>query len=396
MPAPLDLDAIEAVAAEFGNSRTLPADAYRSADVFAWERETIFESGWVCVGRTDDLALPGQLRAIDHGGESVLLARDQDGTLRAFSNVCRHRGHILVEPGDAIDARQIRCPYHSWAYRFDGELRTAPLLTQTDDFEASQWGLVSIRAGTWMGWAFLDPSGVAPDLTATFGNASELLARYEPERLRLGARHAYEVKANWKLVTENYHECYHCTSIHPELCEVTPHDSGADHQPTGLWCGGTMYLKDHASTMSLSGESLGVAFRLLEDGHLREVVYVGLWPNLLVSAHPDYVMTHRIVPLAPDRTFIECDWLWAPDSFEADGFSTDYATDFWDITNKEDWTACEQVQRATVNRGFRPGPLSPMETTMYQFLGLVAKAYLDRPMTPPTVPHNRLYKLTDV
>ncbi len=386
--APLDPLAVADVMLPFGESRTLPAAAYRSQELFDWEREEIFNRSWVCLGRTSELLGPGQLRAIDHGIETVLLARSVDGEIKAFSNVCRHRGHPLLEVGEAIDARQIRCPYHSWAYRLDGTLRTAPTLTQTTDFDPTQWPLQSLRVGEWLGWLFLDMSGEAPDLDQTFGNLPQYLSPYEPERLVTVARHSYEIAANWKLVVENYHECYHCTSIHPELCQVTPPDSGDDIAPTGLWCGGTMVLKDHAMTMSLTGESGGVNFRNLGPGQDRDVLYIGLWPNLLVSPHPDYVMTHRMVPLGPGGTFIECDWLFAPESIEAAGFDPAYAIDFWDITNREDWTACENVQRGTANRGHRPGPLSPWESTIYQFLNMVGQAYQGAEVRPPLMPES--------
>ncbi len=390
--APIDPAAVEAILAPFGDSRTLPAEAYTSHELFDWERRSIFAGTWTALGRLDDLLAPGQLRGIEHGGESVLLARDGEGAATVFSNVCRHRGHPLVDIGDPIDARQIRCPYHSWAYRLDGSLRTAPMLTQTDDFDPTEWGLVAIRADVWLGWLFVDLSGTAPSLSETYGNLADLLSPYEPERLVTVARHSYEVTANWKLAIENYHECYHCTSIHPALCEVSPTDSGSDYQPTGLWCGGSMDLKDHAATMSLTGESGGVMFRGLPEHRTRSVLYVALWPNLLVSAHPDYVMTHRLVPIAPDRTHVECDWLWAPESIVGDGFDPAYATDFWDITNREDWGACERVQSATANRGFLPGPLSPMESTIYQFLSMLGRAYRGEPVIPPVVPARGFYQ----
>ncbi len=385
-PAPIDRAALADVLAPFGRSRNLPATAYHSPELFSWEQSELFDRHWVCLGRTEDLLRPGQLRALNHGEESVLITRDRDGVVRGFSNVCRHRGHPLLEVGEPVDARLIRCPYHSWSYRFDGGLRAAPTLTQSRDFDATEWPLNPLEVGEWLGWLFLDMSGETSPLEEVFGNLGHYLAPYEPERLIRVERHSYEIAANWKLVVENYHECYHCTSIHPELCQVTPPDSGQDIAPTGLWCGGTMTLKDHAVTMSLTGASEGVNFRRLPPGQEREVLYIGLFPNLLISPHPDYVMTHRLIPLAPDRTFIECDWLFPPEALERSNFNPAYAVDFWDITNREDWTACENVQRGTRNRGFRPGPLSPWESTIYQFLNMVAQAYSGQRVTPPPMP----------
>lgn len=385
-PAPIEYAVLENLARPFGQSRTLPSAAYRSQELFEWEREEIFSGGWVCLGRTNDLLAPGQLRALEHGTETLLLAKAGDGTVTGFSNVCRHRGHPLVEVGEPIDARLIRCPYHSWSYRFDGSLRAAPTLTQSTDFDPSEWPLSSVRIGEWLGWLFLDLSGTADPLQQSFGNLFDQLTPYEPERLVRVARHSYEVASNWKLIVENYHECYHCTSIHPELCQVSPPDSGEDIAPTGLWCGGTMILKDHAVTMSLTGESFGVNFRNLPPGRERNVLYLGVWPNLLISPHPDYLMTHRMVPLGPGRTFVECDWLFPREALELEAFDPGYAVEFWDITNREDWSACENVQRGTANRGFSPGPLSPWESTIYQFLNMVGQAYRGEKVTPPAMP----------
>jgi phenylpropionate dioxygenase-like ring-hydroxylating dioxygenase large terminal subunit len=388
--APIDRQALEAVVAPFGENRTLPADGYVARDVFDWEMDNIFRATWVCVGRSSELVGPGQIRAVDVAGESVLLARDSEGALTAFSNVCRHRGHELAPEGDAIDARLIRCPYHSWSYRFNGELRAAPTFTQTPGFEMSDYPLIPVRVAEYLGWAWVDLSNGAPPIAEHFGNLAELADPYETDRLTTAAVHSYEVDANWKVIVENYNECYHCSSIHPELCEVTPPDSGFDHQPTGVWCGGTMVLKDHAVTMSLDGSSKGVNFRRIAGEAARHVWYLTVVPNLLLSMHPDYVMTHRVTPISPGRTHVECAWLFAPEAYEVEGFDPSYAVDFWDITNREDWAACESVMKGVRRLGYRPGPLSSWEGTVYQFLAMVGHLYLGHGFMVPEVPVREL------
>ena len=390
-PAPLHQEDVRNVLRDFGSSLTFPAAAYNSPEMLAWETENLLQSMWTCVGRLDEVLAPGQLRAVEIAGESVLLSRERDGALRAFSNVCRHRGHELAPVGDAFDARQIRCPYHSWAYRFDGTLRQAPRFTQSDDFDTSDYPLMELGAATFGGWLWVDLTGGSRPLGDQLGNLAELTAPYELDRLVTAVTHSYVVEANWKIVVENYNECYHCSTIHPELCEVTPPDSGYDHIPTGMWCGGTMQLKDHAVTMSLDGSSKGVKFRGIDDELARHVWYLTVMPNLLLSMHPDYVMTHRLTPLSPDQTFIECSWLFPPEAFEVEGFDPSYAVDFWDITNREDWTACEAVMRGVKNRGYRPGPLSGWEGTVYQFLGIMAHAYLGEGLVVPRVPQRELH-----
>jgi len=385
-PSSLAAEDLKRVIARFGENRTLPAPAYTDDDVLKWEKENLFGGTWVCVGRTDELLTPGQIRAIESNGESVLLVRAADGTLTAFSNVCRHRGHELAPVGDAIDARLIQCPYHAWSYGFDGALRGAPTFTQTPGFDKSEFPLITVGVADFCGWLWIDLSGKAPDIEAHFGNLADLIAPYETGRLATVARHDYVVEANWKIVVENYNECYHCSSIHPELCEVTPPDSGYDHQSTGMWCGGTMDLKPHAVTMSLDGTSNGVRFRAVDDDLARHVWYLTVMPNLLLSLHPDYVMTHVLTPLSTGSTRVECNWLFAPESTSAPGFDPAYAVDFWDITNREDWAACEAVMRGVANRGYRPGPLSSWEGTVYQFLGIMGNLYLGNGLVVPEVP----------
>jgi Rieske 2Fe-2S family protein len=390
-PAPLDQSEVQAVLKGFGESLTFPADAYLSPQVLEWELDHLWRSNWVCVGRLDELLAPGQLRAIDVAGEGVLLSREQDGRLRAFSNVCRHRGHELAPIGAAFDARQIRCPYHSWSYRFDGSLRQAPRFTQSIAFDTADYPLVDIGVARYGGWVWIDLSGTAPDIEEHFGNLADIAAPYETERLIEAASHSYVIDSNWKIVVENYNECYHCSTIHPELCEVTPPDSGFDHVPSGMWCGGTMDLKPHASTMSLDGASMGVNFRGIDEHLARQVWYLTVTPNLLLSIHPDYVMTHLLTPIGIDQTRVECSWLFPPEAFDIEGFDPAYAVDFWDITNREDWAACEAVMRGVKNRGYRPGPLSNWEGTVYQFLGIMAHAYLGEGLVVPTVPTRELH-----
>jgi len=384
--APLDRQALDAVVEPFGESRTLPAQAYTSPEVFSWEQTELFASTWTCVGRIDDLVAPGQVRALQVSGEGILLVRDNDGVVRAFSNVCRHRGHELAPVGEAIDVRLIRCPYHSWSYRLDGSLRAAPTFTQSQGFDRDDFSLIGMAVGELGGWLWLDLSGEAAPLADHFGNLIELIAPYETERLRTSVSHSYTVKTNWKIVVENYNECYHCTTIHPELCQVTPPDSGRDYQPTGMWLGGSMDLKPHAETMSLDGHSKGVRFRAVDNALARRVLYLTVIPNLLLSLHPDYVMTHVVTPVEVDETLVECSWLFPPEALGMEGFDPAYAVDFWDITNREDWAACEGVMRGIRNRGFRPGPLSAWEGTVYQFLAVMGHLYRGDGLVVPTAP----------
>jgi len=375
-PAPISSEAVARSTEPFGRSFTLPADAYNSEEVFAWEMEHFFERGWVCLGREEDAGRPGDYRAVRLGREGILLSRDAGGKLHAFFNVCRHRGHELLEPGACANAKAIRCPYHGWVYELDGRLKAAARFGDVPCFDAGGTGLVPVRVETWLGWVFVNADGQAPPLEAWTGDLTRLLAGHAPGELRIAARSSYEVAANWKILSENYHECYHCPQIHPQLCRVSPPESGLNPPQNGAWIGGSMELAEGAETMSLDGASHGESLPGLSESERRLVYYYGLFPNLLISPHPDYVLTHRFEPLAADRTRVECKWLFPASVVERESFSPNYAVEFWDVTNRQDWRACESVQRGTHSAGYRQGPLSTHEEMVYRFVSHVGRSYL--------------------
>jgi Rieske 2Fe-2S family protein len=378
---PVDL---EPALRPFGQSRMLPRDAYVSPRVFAFEQERFFAGSWTCVGRDGDLEGTGAQRAARVGGAGVLLARGTDGRVRAFANTCRHRGHELLGVGEQTTRRTVLCPYHAWTYDLDGSLRVAPGFREHGEFRPTEHGLVELPLESWHGFLFVNGSGDAPPFADHVGALDDLVAPYRPERLVPLVSHAYELAANWKVVLENYHECYHCPLIHPELCQVSPPASGDNFELDGAWVGGTMDLKDHAATMSLDGHSDGVPIPGLDGERLRTVAYLGLFPNLLLSLHPDYVMTHLVEPLAADRCRIVCTWYFPPEAADQPGFDPTYAVEFWDRTNRQDWAACESVQRGMASPHFQPGPLAPAEDAVYHVVTMIARAYLgERPSAVP-------------
>ncbi len=379
--APVEHATLRAVLAPPGSSVSLPGEAYTSAGVFAWELDHLWDGSWVCLGRSTDLGTPGDQRGVRVGAETVLMTRDEAGALHGFFNVCRHRGHELLAAGSTERHRVVKCPYHGWVYGLDGRLRGAPGFRGLD---RPSHGLAEVRVAEWRGWVFANLSGDAPELSEHLGNLEATVRDHQPERLVVGARMDYEVEANWKLVHENYQECYHCSSIHPELCAVTPPDSGMPIEPTGVWVGGTMDLRPEAVTMSLAGDSGARPFPGLDDRRRREVLYLGLLPNLLISLHPDYVLTHRLTPIGTDRTAVECDWLFAPEDAGREDFDPSFAVEFWDLTNRQDWSAIESVQRGMASRGHRQGPLAQSEEAVRQFEAIVASAYLTGSLRPPS------------
>ncbi|HLH47043.1 MAG TPA: aromatic ring-hydroxylating dioxygenase subunit alpha, partial [Acidimicrobiales bacterium] len=340
-PVPLDPQELERCLRPFGESRMLPGAAYTSAEVFAWEQRHFF-GGWTCVAVSDEVARPGTQRAIAGARGGTLLVRDRAGTLRAFANACRHRGHELLPCGAASELPLLRCPYHSWTYRLDGSLKRAPGFSDggLPGFDPGDNALLALPVEEWHGLVFVHgPGPVTVPLAEHLAGLDALVAPYEPERLVVRATHEYTVGANWKILSENYQECYHCPAIHPELCRVSPHDSGRNytHPAAGAWVGGWMEVGEGAATMSLDGRSPTRPLRGLAGDGVRQVVYVGAFPNVLVSLHPDYVMTHVLTPIGADRTRVRCSWAFDPDEAAREAFDPSFAVDFWDVTNRQDW-----------------------------------------------------------
>jgi Rieske 2Fe-2S family protein len=373
-PAPLSAEDLGPALAPFGTSRMLPPAAYVDPAVFAWEQANIF-TGWTCVGYAADLAEPGSQRAVATGQGSVLLTRDEDGAAHAFANTCRHRGHELLACGTTEQRHSIICPYHSWSYRLDGAVRNAPSFRHVKSFDAEEFALVALPVVDWHGWLFVDAARDSGSFAAHVAGLDDVIAPYRPEELVVVARHSYELACNWKVVAENYQECYHCATIHPELSRISPPTSGANLDVPGKWMAGWMSLIPEAETMSLDGRSGGIAIAGLSDRELRTVMYVVGYPNLLISLHPDYVMTHLLTPLAVDRTHVECCWAFPREAVAQPSFDPSYAVEFWDLTNRQDWAACESVQRGLSSPHARPGPLAPEEDGVYQFVTRVARQY---------------------
>ncbi len=180
------------------------------------------------------------------------------------------------------------------------------------------------------------------------------------------------MKANWKVIAENYSECYHCPAVHPLLNRLTPYDLGGDWYPTGPWKGGWMPLDDRYDTMSMDGGRSGrplLPFTTPEDD--RKILYHILWPNLILSIHPDYVLTHHTWPMEPGRSKVVCDLYVTEETFAA-GFGVADALEFWNLTNEQGCRVCEMQQRGTASRSFVAGRYSNQEASVHSFDLMVA------------------------
>jgi Rieske 2Fe-2S family protein len=351
----------------------LPRAHYVDDAVHRVERDHVLLREWSCVGRLDDLGLtapgsstvlPGRLAVLDLHGESVLVTTDSAGALHGHYNVCRHRGSQLVpvEPGAArpapCAARSLRCPYHSWTYAPDGSLLHAPH-TDDVDLDRASFALHPVATACWGGWLWLHgmPEEAGPLLDA-LAPVPEKVVRYPLETLVIGARLRYEVAANWKVVAENYNECYHCGPVHPELSRLVPAFAGGGSDLA--WADGIPH-RDGAWTFTMSGTSDRAPFPDLDElervRHKGELVY----PNLLLSLSAEHVAAFVLRPLAVDRTEVVCDLLFAADEVSRPTFDPSDAAELWDLTNRQDWRICESVQRGMSSRAYQQGWYAPME-----------------------------------
>ena len=341
-------------------AETLPQRYFVSSEIFAEELQKIFATNWVLVGHQSQLTEPGDYFLAEVAGESLIVAKDQRSTIRAFYNVCRHRGARLCEEQNG-HAAAIQCPYHAWTYALDGRLLGAPHMDETPGFNKAEYPLKPARLGLWEGFIFLNLDDASVSLENLFEPLGEKFSPWNLETLRSAKRIEYDVRANWKLMFQNYSECYHCLGVHPELSKISPYDSAENDLTTGSFLGGFMRIASDKS-LTMSGNACALPVGNFGDEDFRFVFYYSIFPNMLLSLHPDYVMVHQLEPVSPERTLIFCDWFFNREAFKRTDFNPEDAVEFWDMVNKQDWHVCELSQRGISSRAYEPGPYSARES----------------------------------
>jgi Rieske 2Fe-2S family protein len=341
-------------------AKTLPQRYFVSPEIFAREREKFFSTQWVLVGHQNQIAKPGDYFVAEVAGESLIILRDKAGEERGFYNVCRHRGtRLCEEKGGHLPA--IQCPYHAWTYGLDGRLIGAPHMDAVPGFDKADYSLGEVHLALWEGFIFVNLADVPTLLEKAFAPLAGKFTHWNLPLLRSAKRIEYDVRANWKLIFENYSECYHCPGVHPTLAKLTPYDSAENDLCEGPFLGGFMPItKGNSLTMSGNACASPVGDIKSEDHH--RVFYYSIFPNMLLSMHPDYVMVHQVWPQSSERTLILCDWFFHPEAFARGDFRPNDAIEFWDMTNKQDWHVCELSQQGIASRAYEPGPYSPRES----------------------------------
>ncbi len=338
--------------------------------MFAQELRVLVQRSWTCVGRADEVPGPGDFRTYEIGGSGVIVVRDAQGVLRAYHNVCRHRGTRILEAESGSGLMLLQCPYHAWTYDLKGGLVGAPHKEEAADFDRSENGLFPVRAEEWRGFLFLNLDPKAEPLSDYLGGFQARAAPYPLERLRRAHRYVYEIAANWKLVIQNANECYHCPGVHPQLVRLTPYRSGEEDLRTGPVFGGWMDFVDGARTLSPDGRTSRPTFPGLSADDRARVYYYVLYPNNFLSLLPDYVTLDWFIPVSPERTRLVFD-------LYVDRDEPDPAADamaFWDTTNRQDWHICEMAHLGSKTAAYTQGRYSSEEEVVH----MIDRYYLQR------------------
>ncbi|MEO6835645.1 MAG: aromatic ring-hydroxylating dioxygenase subunit alpha [Candidatus Tumulicola sp.] len=346
---------------------TLPASWYISPENFVNERERVFARKWICVGRSEAIESPGDFFTTEPAGENLIVTRDRDGAVHAFYNVCRHRGTRICQAASGHFQGSIQCSYHAWTYGLDGALKVARNMADVPGFECGDYPLKEAAVALWEGFIFLNLGPAPEPFERALAPLIGRFAKWNVENLRTARTVEYDIACNWKLVFQNYSECYHCPLVHPQLDKLSPSDSGRNDLTEGPVLGGYSELRSHGTSLTTTGHTTRSPLGSVDGADLDRIYYYTIFPSMLFSLHPDYVMVHYVKPVAPGRTHVVCAWLFDAQTMTTCEFDPGDAVSFWDLTNRQDWQVSALTQLGLQSRAYSPGPYSNAEGLLGAF-----------------------------
>jgi len=340
-----------------GARHTLSADYYYSPEQYELEKEIIWFEHWVYVGRSETVADPGQFVTVDVTGESILVTRNDEGVLRAFYNVCSHRGSRLCEEPEGATKAVFQCPYHAWCYDLNGDLVATPRVGE-DEVDRSALGLKPVHTAEWQGYMFVNLSRESPvplrdAMERAYGSALRF-ERHEMQNL-VTIRHTETlVQANWKVLIENYGECLHCPIVHPELVEIVPTYRNGDASDPKRVDGGVLVTTGGTSYSRQSKARQAILPGMTEE-QAHSIFGAGVFPNMMIDVAGSNVVATRLVPEGPTQTRVLTDYLFMPEDVAADDFDPEPVVEFCELVAHQDYAVSERVQRGITSRGFSHG-----------------------------------------
>ena len=348
---------------------TLPGRDYHAPDVFELEREKVFFREWFYAGRADEAPEPGDFLTVDVVGESILVVRGADGELRGFYNVCRHRGSRLCDHEARGHTKgAIKCPYHAWSYAYDGRLIGTPMVG-ADELDRSAFGLWPVAVDVWQGYVFVHLGRPQNRVRESLERQSDQPLRYEAWRmdeLQVARQTVSEVSANWKVIVENYNECLHCPSVHPELVAVAPtfrrgqvFEEGRDDFGVSIAGGGAGYTASGTTTLPVMPG--------LTEQQASSMYGATVFPNMFLDLTGTVVIATRIQPRGPGHTTMITDYLFRPEVVADPAFDPSEVVDFSELVAHQDYAVCERVQAGVRSRAFDHGVYAEKDALPYAF-----------------------------
>ncbi|MFN0116332.1 MAG: aromatic ring-hydroxylating oxygenase subunit alpha [Paracoccaceae bacterium] len=373
------LDELRAnVSVPFERARAMPKSVYTSPDFLRLELAHIFSREWLCAGRADALANPGDYLTMEIAGEPVIVLRDREGQVRAMSNVCRHRMSTLLEGRG--NTRSIVCPYHAWTYNLDGTLRGAPAMTLNEGFCKADVKLPQVRCEIWQGWIMVTLNPDAPPPAEALGDVDALVGYLDMGTYRETFREGFRWATNWKVLAENFMESYHLPVCHQGTIGGTV-DLNLMTCPEGF--PGFNYhwiVKNDSLPLTLAHPS-----NTTLTGDQRRITWLlSIYPSLLITLTPGYFWYLCLTPDGPGHVNVlygggmSPDWCADP---KAEGYLTDVKR-LLDDVNIEDKGCVERVYRGLLAGFSAPGPLSHLERPNFEFARWIADRIGDRTAAP--------------
>ena len=351
---------------------SFPREYYVSRDWFERETDQILFRQWLYAGHESEIPHSGDFITREVGEESILVTREESD-IHAVFNVCRHRGARLCLKSKG-NTRRLVCPYHRWTYSLNGQLIAAPAMPPA--FEPARYPLFSAHVRSWNGLVFINLSEDPPEpLDQILKPASEPFARFEVSGCKVAHTILYTVAANWKIVLENFVECYHCPSAHPEFCrtfDLTRNPGGLLNSPAHpqmLLDLGEFLLRPGAKSSTLTGQPVCRQFMgSLTADDLPAAVALTFRPTTSVILFGDYGIVHDFQPVTPTETSVRCQWLVSAHAEPERDYNIESLMALWDITNRQDWELCELTQKGVGSRRYVPGPISLQQEPALQVL----------------------------